>query len=1213
MNRFQRRDEHVAGRRLDLRPGTLAKAAFWAALYTVVGLSLLSLSPGATTSYVMLWPSAAIAVMAALRLGPVALPFIFAAAGLVEWIDGGPAPLVIAEAGAAVLEAAIAWLVLRRVGLGREEFPARALGVDIPVVSLLAPAPAAAAFAGVYALVHGVGIVDASHIAVLWWLSDAVGIMVFLPLLVVWRHPPRSLPGHPVHSAGLLTCHALISGFVFFGGASTWLDQTSIAYLTFPVALLIAVNAGSHLATLAVAVVAVFGLVGTLNGVGPFTFSTPTTDHLLLELFLAINAGSTLFVHGLAAAQRNAANQLREGFDRFRSLAALSADWYWETDVNQRFTRVSGRAVDSGLLDPANFIGRSRWELPCVVTDEERQRHDSAMARRESFRDLMLTRLNMGDTPRHVSISGEPVLDESGRFAGYRGVGRDVTVMKQAEHEIAQSRGFLKALIDAIPSPVLLKDGQHRYVEANPSFVEFFERPLDRIVGRTDFDFFTREDATYFLSTDQAALRGDGPVTYERPYRIHDSIRWMLVRKTALTAPDGKRYILLVLFDVTGKHATEERLRESEQRFRSLTELSADWYWEQDDRYRYTYLSDSAAGHMVETGSELIGRTRFEAEFDWPSDQAMRDHRATLDARRPFRDLVLRSRKTGRWGLSSGEPVFDAGGAFKGYRGVGRDITDLKTVEEQLRESERRFRDFAEAASEFVWEQDAHGAYTYLSPRVRNVLGYANTELIGRRPADLMPAGENERVSLWLDDHVRPDGSYKDLEHMLLTRSGSIVWVSVNAVAMRDEAGRAVGQRGTARDITDRKAAEERISQLATRDALTGLPNRLLLQDRLEQGLVNSRRNRESLALMFIDLDRFKNINDSLGHDVGDLLLKEVATRMQTCIRKGDTLARLGGDEFVITLEGLQQAEDAAHVADKITAALARPVEVRAHTLNTSCSIGISIFPDDAEDAATLMKNADTAMYHAKEKGRRNYQFFSREMNIRAVERHDLENALRLALNRDEFVLHYQPQIDIATGRIAGVEALLRWKHPVKGLVAPATFIEVAEETGLIEPIGAWALRAACEQNKAWQDAGYPALRVAVNVSARQFHQPNEFARAVQRILARTGLDPMWLELEMTESVLWQSADESIQAFRKLGKLGTRLAVDDFGTGYSSLATLKQLPIDTLKIDRSFVRDVDSDKGSDVIVATIVGMAHSLNLRVTAEGVENLAQLSTLK
>jgi diguanylate cyclase (GGDEF)-like protein len=435
----------------------------------------------------------------------------------------------------------------------------------------------------------------------------------------------------------------------------------------------------------------------------------------------------------------------------------------------------------------------------------------------------------------------------------------------------------------------------------------------------------------------------------------------------------------------------------------------------------------------------------------------------------------------------------------------------------------------------------------------------------------------------------------------------------VNAVAVRDAAGVVIGHRGTVRDVTDRKQAEERISQLATRDPLTGLPNRLLLHDRLEQALVNARRSRESVALMFLDLDRFKNINDSLGHHVGDLLLKEVAARVQGCLRKGDTLSRLGGDEFVVTVEGLQHAEDAAQVARKILNSLARPMEIAGNTLTTSCSVGISIFPADGDDSATLMKNADTAMYHAKEKGRRNYQFFSREMNIRAVERHDLETALRLALDRDEFVLHYQPQVDIASSKVIGVEALLRWQHPRKGLVAPSMFMDVAEETGLIDAIGLWALRTACEQNKRWQEAGLPPLRMAVNISARQFDQPREFAKSVNRILAMTGLDPSWLELEMTESVLWKTADESIQVLRKLGKNGTRIAVDDFGTGYSSLAYLNQLPIHTLKIDRSFVRELGSNKESDVIVATIIGMAHGLKLRVTAEGVDNLAQLAMLK
>jgi diguanylate cyclase (GGDEF)-like protein len=387
----------------------------------------------------------------------------------------------------------------------------------------------------------------------------------------------------------------------------------------------------------------------------------------------------------------------------------------------------------------------------------------------------------------------------------------------------------------------------------------------------------------------------------------------------------------------------------------------------------------------------------------------------------------------------------------------------------------------------------------------------------------------------------------------------------------------------------------------------------VLFNDRLEQGIVAARRTGQSLALMFIDLDRFKYINDSLGHQVGDLLLKEVAVRMLGCIRKGDTLSRLGGDEFVVTLEGLQQAEDAAQVAAKIIKALARPFEIAGHTLNTSCSIGISIFPLDAEDDRTLMKNADTAMYHAKEKGRNNYQFFSSEMNVRAVERHTLETALRLAIERQEFVLYYQPQVDIRTGKVVGMEALLRWVHPERGLLSPATFIAVAEESGLIEPIGQWVLRSACQRARAWQDAGYPPLKIAVNISPRQLLRPREFSRSLMRTLSATGLDPQYLELEMTESLLLHNAEENIAVLRKLGKDGVRIAVDDFGTGYSSLAYLRQLPIDTLKIDRTFVRDIESDPEDAAIIHAVVAMGHSLDLQVTAEGVESMGQLQALQ
>ena len=1172
---------------------------------------------------------------------------------------------------------------------------------------------------------------------VTWWMGDALGILIFAPLIFAWRswRPPGS-PRALAIRVVLLVAEAVVLWLTFSGKITAVVGQP-VAYLALPLLVWIALSAGLRTVTTCLLMLLAFATWGLTQGTGPFVAASGLANHVSTYLFVAITSVMALVLHAIAQERRATAAGLRASLQRFQTLTTLSSDWYWEQDADMRFTLIAGRAIDEGRIRAAEVIGRRRWEIPGGVEPAERERHDTVVARREPFRDLLTTRYDGAGEPITVAVSGAPVFGDDGTFLGYRGVGRDVTLQRRAEFEIEQARNFLDAMVNAIPSPVLVKDAQHRYIGANTAFCRFFGRTLEQVIGITDNDVFPPEEAKYFQDTDDQALKGE-MVQYERLYRLGGRETWMWTRKTSLTRPDGSRVVLLLLIDVTARRAAEDALKQSEQRFRSLAGLSSDWYWEQDADLRFSYVSGDAAGKALSPPEELLGKTRHELNHVWASDEAREEHRRILEQRQPFRDLVITSRDSARSILVSGEPRFDAVGRFIGYRGVARDIsvlkaaerevnegrhylealintvptpisvkddqhrfllvndafcawagqprerligvngrivvgdeqhervrntdlealasrepleyesrymvgnreswtlvrktgltradgqrvvvsafidiTSLKAVESQLRLSERRFRDFAEAAGEYVWETDASGRFTFVSSRVQSVIGYEDAELLGHTGAEFMPPWEYERVLMWIRDNRAEDGSFRDLEHRFVTRSGEVLWVQVNAVPLVDpHHGKFYGYRGTCRNITDRHKAEERISYLATRDPLTDLPNRLLFNDRLEQGLVNARRKREALALMFIDLDRFKNINDSLGHHVGDLLLQEVAARMQACVRRGDTLSRLGGDEFVVTLEGLQHAEDAAQVAQKIIQSLARPMEIGGHILTTSCSIGISIFPADAEDSAALMKNADTAMYHAKEKGRRNFQFFSREMNIRAVERHNLEMALRLALDRDEFELYYQPQIDIATGRIAGSEALLRWRHPEKGLLPPSMFIDVAEETGLIEAIGQWVLRAACTQNRTWQNAGYPSLRVAVNISARQFNQPREFAKSISRILSNTGLEPSHLELEMTESVLLHNADENIAVLKRLGKLGTRIAVDDFGTGYSSLSYLKQLPIHTLKIDRSFVRDLESDKDSEVIVNTIIAMGHSLKLRVTAEGVEHLAQLSALK
>ncbi|WP_258192487.1 bifunctional diguanylate cyclase/phosphodiesterase [Nitrosospira sp. Nsp2] len=407
------------------------------------------------------------------------------------------------------------------------------------------------------------------------------------------------------------------------------------------------------------------------------------------------------------------------------------------------------------------------------------------------------------------------------------------------------------------------------------------------------------------------------------------------------------------------------------------------------------------------------------------------------------------------------------------------------------------------------------------------------------------------------------------------------------------------------------ETAKDQLDHLAHHDALTGLPNRLLLQDRLSQTIELARRQGRQFAVLFMDLDRFKHINDSLGHAVGDRLLQSVARRLVRCVRQSDTISRQGGDEFVVLLSNIKQADDAAISAQKILAALAVPHLIGELELQLSVSIGISIYPDHGQNAETLIKSADTAMYHAKENGRDNYKIFEQEMSIRAVQRQSIEAGLRRALERQEFVLYYQPKINLGSNMIVGVEALIRWQHPEQGLMPPRQFLSIAEDCGLILPIGRWLLREACLQVRAWKQAGLPAVTVAVNTSALEFNAP-DFLESTRATLEETCMEPQYLEFELTESVLMQDAEFTDSVLHALSDLGVTLAIDDFGTGYSSLSYLRQFPIDTLKIDQSFVNRITRSPDDATIISAVIGLGKSLKLRVIAEGVETPEQYAFL-
>ncbi len=560
------------------------------------------------------------------------------------------------------------------------------------------------------------------------------------------------------------------------------------------------------------------------------------------------------------------------------------------------------------------------------------------------------------------------------------------------------------------------------------------------------------------------------------------------------------------------------------------------------------------------------------------------------------------------WRSSSGHAFYDdAGHAFR-MSGITMDIDGRKQSEERLHLQAAAL----EAAANAIVITDSHGSIIWVNHAFTTMTGYSKEEVLGKNPHMLRSGKQPESYyanlwstissgKVWQGEIVnrRKDGTTYTEEMTITPVTQSGADAKTQFVAIKQ-------------DITERKAAEKRVQFLAYYDALTGLPNRSLLQDRLAGAIASARRRNEKVALLFLDLDRFKNVNDSLGHTAGDLLLQEVAERLRRFGREQDTVARLGGDEFLIILNSVKDISDAAVAADRLVKSLTAGFVIQDHPLTISCSLGISIFPEHGADGETLIKNADAAMYCAKEKGRNNFQFFTKNMNAQVVERLTLENSLRLALDRKELFLVYQPQMDIGSGKITGLEALLRWQHPELGLVPPDKFIRIAENSGLIRPIGEWVLRTACSQARQWQDEGLDAVSVAVNVSAVQFRQ-EDFCEVIRRVLRETRLAPRYLELELTEGLLLANADVMLSVIEELNAMGLTLAIDDFGTGYSNFGYLKQFRVSKLKIDRSFVRDVEVNPDDAAITTAIISMARSLNLKVIAEGVEDEAQMSFLR
>ena len=787
---------------------------------------------------------------------------------------------------------------------------------------------------------------------------------------------------------------------------------------------------------------------------------------------------------------------------------------------------------------------------------------------------------------------------------------------------VADADAALRRLADEIQVLVWAVDERGRITQLNRQARAYFQRP-----DQFSFSAWRRlmhpQDRPRVRAVLAAAMaaREDYQLRY-RLMRSDGGVRWM----TGVGAPcfDAQgRFCGYAgtITDVSAEHGLQEELRLREERYRSLTSLLSDCYWETDALGRFTVMEQEAGAWLGADASSLLGLRRQDIAVD-PDDPGLREYQRCLDERRPFRDIRYALRPAdGAEPLQisvAGEPVLREG-VVTGFRGMSRNVTEQHRIEQRLKALSEENRALVDNSLDLVAAFDLEGRFLRINPAGCRITGYAAEELLGRPWQDFVhPEDREQSLAAYAGAFGQGHGELHDFENRWRTKAGAEVCLAWSAKWV---AGQQVLY-ATARDITLRKQAEQRLRLLATCDTLTGLPNRALLYEHTDHALIQARRDGSPLAVMFMDLDRFKEVNDSLGHEAGDQLLRQVAQRLRERLRPGDLVARLGGDEFVVVLPCAHGVESAAAVARKLLAQFDEPLLLGGQEVFVGASIGIAMYPRDARTKEMLFQSADSAMYHAKTGGRSGnggggaFRFFAPEMHAQARQRLTLTSALRRALQRRELELHYQPRVDVATQAVVGMEALLRWNHPRLGRVPPATFIPLAEESGLINAMGAWVLRQACAQNQRWARALGRPLKMSVNLSPRQLHDPQLVAEVSQALQA-ADMDPALLELELTESSLMQDPQAAAQTLRQLKALGLQLAVDDFGTGHSSLSYLWRFPVDVLKLDRTFLPRLSGtagDAGDGVTLApAIIHLARTLHLRVVAEGVETREMLDFLR
>jgi diguanylate cyclase (GGDEF)-like protein/PAS domain S-box-containing protein len=864
-------------------------------------------------------------------------------------------------------------------------------------------------------------------------------------------------------------------------------------------------------------------------------------------------------------------------------------------------------------------------ELLIGKTDQDFLPQEQAEKIRASDADVMTSRQSISVEEKAVRrgrifwilATRTPIIDEQGNILGIVGHAQDITSYKEVEIQLRERGLVLDAIVKNIPHMIFLKRASDlRFELFNRAGEELLGCRQEDLLGRSDYDLFSQQEADFFTSKDRETLAcGDVVDIPEETIQTPSGKRILHTKKIALHNDEGvAQYLLGISADITEQKQAEAALLTTYSHLAEAQQIAQLGYWTLDLIHGELIWSADIYRLFEIDPDKFIATYEGFLQTVHPDDRDAVDqaYAASLASQTPYEIVhrLLMSDGRIKWVHERCISEFDPSGTPLRSIGTVQDITDRMEAE-----ADQRIAAAAFDAQQGIIVTDAHGVIVRVNRALLETTGYTAEELIGQTPR-IFKSGRHDTAfytKMWRD--LLENGSWQG-EIWDRRKNGEIFpkWLSISPV--KDRNGITTHFVGSQIDISERIASEEKIRSLAFYDSLTGLPNRRLLTDWLQQALDTSLRGGHEGALLFIDLDNFKTINDTLGHSVGDMLLQEVARRLVASLRTGDTVARLGGDEFVVVIENLaasprDAANQAKKVGEKVLDCLGGLYRIADYDVRSTPSIGITLFGNQREGIEELLKQADMAMYQAKAAGRNTMRFFDPEFQAMLSLRVALEADLRLALQEQQFELYYQPQLDAELG-VIGAEALIRWRHPQRGIVSPAEFIPIAEDTGLILPLGLWVLQTACTQLKSWESNKATAgLTLAVNVSARQFHQP-EFFSHVEAILDRSGVDASKFELELTESMLLDITEETIAAMNQLKQRGARFCLDDFGTGYSSLSYLRRLPISQLKIDQSFVREVVSNPNDAIIARSIIALAQNMQMSVIAEGVETEAQRAFL-